>query len=62
MKNLRQTKDKEEIELLKKAVKISAFAQVEVMKAIHNEMTEREVQGIHEYIYKKYGAAHQGYN
>ena len=62
MKNLRQTKDKEEIELLKKAVKISAFAQVEVMKAIHNEMTEREVQGIHEYIYRKYGAAHQGYN
>jgi Xaa-Pro aminopeptidase len=62
MKSLRQTKDKEEIELLRKAVKISAFAQVEVMKAIHNEMTEREVQGIHEYIYKKYGAAHQGYN
>ena len=62
MKSLRQTKDNEEIELLKKAVKISAFAQVEVMKAIHNEMTEREVQGIHEYIYRKYGAAHQGYN
>ena len=25
-------------------------------------MTEREVQGIHEFIYRKYGAAHEGYN
>jgi len=32
------------------------------MKAIHGEMTEREIQGIHEFIYRKYGAAHEGYN
>ena len=62
MSKLRQTKDPEEIELLTKAIRISALAQIEVMRAIHNDMTEREVQGIHEFIYRKYGAAHEGYN
>ncbi|MDA0330347.1 MAG: aminopeptidase P N-terminal domain-containing protein [Bacteroidetes bacterium] len=62
MSKLRQTKDPQEIELLTKAIKISALAQIEVMRAIHNDMTEREVQGIHEFIYRKYGAAHEGYN
>jgi Xaa-Pro aminopeptidase len=62
MSSLRQTKDSLEIKLLTKAIKISTLAQIEVMKAIHGEMTEREVQGIHEFIYRKYGAAHEGYN
>ena len=62
MSKLRQTKDPLEIELLTKAIRISALAQIEVMRAIHNDMTEREVQGIHEFIYRKYGAAHEGYN
>ena len=62
MSKLRQTKDPQEIELLTKAIRISALAQIEVMRAIHNDMTEREVQGIHEFIYRKYGAAHEGYN
>ena len=62
MTKLRQTKDPLEIELLTKAIRISALAQIEVMRAIHNDMTEREVQGIHEFIYRKYGAAHEGYN
>lgn len=31
------------------------------MKAIHPEMTEREVQGIHQLVFKIYGAAHEGY-
>ena len=62
MSNLRQTKDSLEINLLTKAIKISSLAQIEVMKAIHGDMTEREVQGIHEFIYRKYGAAHEGYN
>ena len=62
MSNLRQTKDSLEIKLLTKAIKISSLAQIEVMKAIHGDMTEREVQGIHEFIYRKYGAAHEGYN
>ena len=62
MSELRQTKDPLEIDLLTKAIRISALAQIEVMRAIHNDMTEREVQGIHEFIYRKYGAAHEGYN
>jgi Xaa-Pro aminopeptidase len=51
----------EEIELLKKAVKISAVGQIEVMKAAKVGMSEREVQGIHEFIYKRYGAEGIGY-
>ena len=61
MKDMREIKTKEEIELLKKAVAISVIGQKEVMKAIHPEMTEREIQGIHEFVYKKYGAADEGY-
>ena len=61
MTELREIKQPEEIALLKKAIRISAQGQVEVMKAIHPEMTEREVQGIHQFVFKKYGAAHEGY-
>ncbi|MEO2099343.1 MAG: aminopeptidase P N-terminal domain-containing protein [Flavobacteriaceae bacterium] len=61
MANLREVKLPEEIRLLKKAIRISTQGQREVMKAIHPEMTEREVQGIHQLVYKKYGAAHEGY-
>ena len=50
-----------DIILLKKAIQISAQGQKEVMKAIKPEMSEREVQGIHQLVYKKYGAAHEGY-
>ncbi|MEP0712894.1 MAG: M24B family metallopeptidase, partial [Algoriphagus sp.] len=45
----------------KKAVKISAVGQVEVMKAAKIGMTEREIQGVHEFIYKRYGAEELGY-
>ncbi|WP_194776645.1 aminopeptidase P N-terminal domain-containing protein [Pararhodonellum marinum] len=58
---LREVKMEEEIELLKKAVKISAIGQVEVMKAMKPGMSEREIQGIHEFIYKRYGAEGLGY-
>ncbi|MDC3218350.1 aminopeptidase P N-terminal domain-containing protein [Flavobacteriaceae bacterium] len=61
MASLRENKTKEEILLIKKAVRISTQGQLEVMKAIHPEMTEREVQGIHQLVFKKYGAAHEGY-
>lgn len=53
MNDLRGIKTKEEIELLRKAVMISCIGQVEVMKAMQPGMSEREVQGIHEYIFKK---------
>lgn len=61
MAELREIKTAEELDLLKKAIVISAQGQIEVMKAVHPEMTEREVQGIHQFVFKKYGAAHEGY-
>ena len=61
MASLREIKTSEELTLLKKAIQISAQGQREVMKAIKPDMTEREVQGIHQLVYKKYGAAHEGY-
>lgn len=61
MNTLRETKTAEELVLLKKAVEISAVGQVEVMKAMHPNMSETEIQGVHEYVYKKYGAEYEGY-
>ena len=61
MASLREKKSPKEIILLKTAIRISTQGQIEVMKAINSEMTEREVQGIHQLVFKKYGAAHEGY-
>jgi Xaa-Pro aminopeptidase len=58
---LRGVKTKEELELVRKAVSISGMAQREVMKAIKPGMSEREIQGIHEYVFKKYEAEDVGY-
>jgi len=61
MASLREVKTKEELKLLKKAVRISAMGQVEIMKAMHPNMSEIEVQGVHEFVYKKYGDEYEGY-
>ena len=61
MGDMREIKTKNEIDLLKKAVAISVVGQIEVMKAMHPDMGEREIQGIHEFVYRKYGAADEGY-
>ncbi len=61
MNTLRETKTAEEMVLLKKAIEISSVGQIEVMKAMHPNMSETEIQGIHEYVYKKYGAEYEGY-
>lgn len=61
MADMREIKTIDEIELLKKAVAISVVGQIEVMKAMHPKMSEREIQGIHEFVYRKYGAADEGY-
>jgi len=58
---LREVKTSEEIALLRKAVRISAIGQIEVMKAAKPGMSEREIQGVHEFIYKRYGAEDLGY-
>jgi Xaa-Pro aminopeptidase len=61
MDNLRGIKTKEEIEMVRKAVRISCQGQIEVMKAMKPGMSEREIQGIHEYVFKKYQAEDLGY-
>ncbi|MGY5847111.1 aminopeptidase P N-terminal domain-containing protein [Salegentibacter sp. HM20] len=61
MAGLRQIKTEDEMKLLKKAVRISAMGQREIMKAMHPGMSETEIQGIHEYVYKKYGSEYEGY-
>jgi Xaa-Pro aminopeptidase len=61
MASLRGIKTKEELELIRKAVTISTTGQVEVMKAIRPGMSEREIQGIHEFVFKKYQAEDLGY-
>lgn len=61
MADLRGVKTPEEVAMLRKAVMISCIGQAEVMKAIEPGMSEREVQGIHEYVFKKYQAEDLGY-
>lgn len=61
MGRLRETKTEEEMVLLKKAVEISCVGQIEVMKAMHPGMSETEIQGIHEFVFKKYGSEYEGY-
>jgi Xaa-Pro aminopeptidase len=58
---LREIKTDEEMDLLRKAIEISCIGQLEVMKAVKPEMSEAEVQGLHEYVHKKYGAEYVGY-
>lgn len=61
MVSLRGVKTPAELELIQRAVDISCIAQREVMKALKPGMSEREVQGIHEFIFKKYQAEFEGY-
>ncbi|MDH5609478.1 MAG: aminopeptidase P family protein [Cyclobacteriaceae bacterium] len=61
MDQLRGIKQAEELELVGKAVRISAIAQREVMKAMKPGMSEAEVQGLHEFIFKKYQSEYEGY-
>ncbi len=61
MAEMRQIKTPDEMKLLTKAIKISAQGQIEVMKAMKPNMSETEIQGIHEYVYKKYGSEYEGY-
>ena len=59
--NMRGIKTKEELKLLRKAIDISTIGQVEVMKAMKPGMSETEIQGIHEFVFKKYGSEYEGY-
>lgn len=59
--SLREVKTPEEMDLLRKAVEISCMGQNEVMKTVRADMSELEIQGLHEYIHKRYGAEEVGY-
>lgn len=61
MNQLRGIKTPEELDLLRKAVFISTVGQVEVMKAMKPGLSETEIQGIHEFVFKKYGSEYEGY-
>jgi Xaa-Pro aminopeptidase len=61
MDELRVIKTAEELEIIRKAVRISCAGQTEVMKAMRPGMSEREIQGIFEYVFKKYQAEDVGY-
>ena len=58
---LREIKTPAEMDLIRKAVEISCQGQNEVMKVVHLGMSELEIQGLHEYVHKKYGAEYVGY-
>jgi Xaa-Pro aminopeptidase len=54
-------KTPEEMDLLRKAVEISCMGQNEVMKVVRPDMSELEIQGLHEFVHKKYGSEEVGY-
>jgi Xaa-Pro aminopeptidase len=58
---LREIKTPEELYLLRKAVEISCMGHNEVMKTLRPEMSELEIQGLQEYVHKKYGSEEVGY-
>jgi Xaa-Pro aminopeptidase len=58
---LREIKTPEEMDLLRKSIQISSIAHLETMKAINPGMSELEIQGLQEYVHKKYGAEYVGY-
>lgn len=61
MSELRGIKTPAELDLIRKAVFISTVGQVEVMKAMKPGISETEIQGIHEFVFKKYGSEYEGY-
>jgi Xaa-Pro aminopeptidase len=59
--SLREIKTPEEIDLMRKTVKLSCIAHNEVIKAVGTDMSENEADGIHRYIHRHYGAEDEGY-
>lgn len=61
MSILRQVKQKEELILMQKAIDITCEAQIELMKALRDSMTEYQTEAIIEYVFKKRGAEYPGF-
>jgi Xaa-Pro aminopeptidase len=58
---LRGIKTEEEIDILKHAIKISGQGHIEAMKSIQPGVSERQIQGVHEFIHRTMGAEDSGY-
>lgn len=58
---LRGVKTAEEMDLMRKTVKISSLAHAEAMRAVKPQMSETELAGIMFYVHKHYGAEDEGY-
>ncbi|HJP61853.1 MAG TPA: aminopeptidase P N-terminal domain-containing protein [Mucilaginibacter sp.] len=58
---LRGVKTPEEMDLMRKTVKISSLAHAEAMRAVKPQMSETELAGIMFYVHKHYGAEDEGY-
>jgi Xaa-Pro aminopeptidase len=61
MNQLRVVKTAEEIEVMRKAVEISGKAHIEAFRSIQPGVSERSIQGVHEFIHKVLGAEDIGY-
>jgi len=61
MNQLRGIKTSEEMDQIRKAVSISCYGHREAMKAANISVSERQIQGIHEFVHKQYGAEEVGY-
>lgn len=62
MNALRVVKTEEELVLLTKAVEISGKGHMEAMRSIKPGVSERAIQGVHEFVHKAMGAEAVGYN
>lgn len=62
MNSLRVVKTAEELEILKKAVYISGKAHIEAIRSIKPGVSERSIQGVHEFVHKAMGAEDIGYS
>lgn len=58
---LREIKTPEEMYMIRRAVEISCMAHNEAMKALRPDMSELEIQGLQEYVHKRYGSEEVGY-
>ena len=58
---LRQTKQFEELVLLKKAIDITCDAQIELMKSLTPQLKEYQTQAVVEYVFKSKGAEYPGF-
>lgn len=61
MNQMRAVKTAEELVILKKAIEITGHGHVESFKSIKPGVSERAIQGVHEFVHKAMGAEYVGY-